>query len=474
MNRKILKEKEINFLLEEYQKNPALFERKCFIDDSNFLEKIGIFFPPYLKDNFSPGYLKFYPQDFIVEEILKDGRVIAVDSEELRELGGKINNKDKDNSTLYSILVKCGVSTIEAIEDIARFLKTEQKNIRFAGIKDKNALTAQLISFRGISKEKLKEVSFPYFFLKGTYSGKGAMETGSLKGNNFIILVRTNNSFKKENFYNNLKIVQEQGFFNFFYSQRFAPPRFANWYWGLLILKGRYREAIFSFLSFSGERESLYFKKIREEIKKDLGDWNKIEKTINFFPLIFENELKVVSYLKKNPQDYIGALQEIPEQVKLWVFAYASLLFNKNLSFYLKEKRKMPLNLPLILSKDKNDWLAYYDFLKEDGILSMPLKNLRPFNFIQWKKRRIKTREMPEIKDVKIIPEGVVFNFILPKGCYATTFLSHFFELCWGLPLDGISDKEIDIKEILGKGSVKELLKRFKEVIYPSGKGIFG
>ena len=171
--------------------------------------------------------------------------------------------------------------------------------------------------------------------------------------------------------------------------------------------------------------------------------------------------------MKENPTDFIGALNQIPKQIQLWLFAYASLLFNKKLSFYLKKKINPPQKMPLILSKDKRDWLFYQEFLKENKIFSIPLKNLRPFPDVQWKKREIKTQERAKIQQVKIIKEGVILNFALPKAVYATTFLAHLFNLVSGPPPKEILTFPIDTKATLGKGSLEEVLNRFQNVIYP-------
>ena len=180
------------------------------------------------------------------------------------------------------------------------------------------------------------------------------------------------------------------------------------------------------------------------------------------------------AYFAKNPEDFIGALKQIPEQIQLWIFAYASLLFNRKISEYIESGAPLPERLPLILSKDKNDWLPYRDFLREDKIFSMPLESLMPFSDIQWKKRQIKTREKADIHKVAFTPEGVILSFSLPKGCYATTFLSHFFQLVTGVPPKDISENIVDIKEILSEGSTKDLTEKFKEITFSKSEDIWG
>jgi tRNA pseudouridine13 synthase len=468
MERNKTKEEELKILAKECKKNPELFKRETFVDSPEFLETIGISFKN--NQNFPQGYLKLWPQDFIVEEILKDETIKTADSAVFFDEKNKFSEEDP---TIYATLVKCKLSTFEAVQELSSFLSINAKKIQFAGIKDKDAITSQLISFRGADIQKLKEISSPYFFLKDIYSGKGTVEVGSLKGNKFTVLIRADDSFDKKQFLSDLEDTKEKGFFNFFYSQRFGSPRFVNWFWGLLILKGEYRNTVLSFLCSEGQREIQYFKNLREEIKKNIDNWEKIEEIIAPFPLVLQNELRIVRYLKNNPRDYIGALNQIPEQIQLWVFAYASLLFNRKISEYLHDGKPLPEKLPLILSKDKNDWLPYYEFLAEDKISSMPLANLKPFSDIQWRKREIKTREQVKIHKIEIIPEGIVLSFSLPKGCYATTFLAHFFQLTTGLPPKNISDKIVDIKEILSEGSLKELIEKFKEITFSKTEDLF-
>lgn len=467
MQREKIKEKELKFLRAEYKKYPKLFERETFVDNSKFLEKFGVFFKN--KENLPLGYLKLWPQDFIVEEISRDEEIQTIKIENFFD---KKRPFSEEEPTIYATLVKCGLSTIEAIEEIASFSKIKEGGIQFAGIKDKDALTSQLISFRKISIDALKKVNSPYLFLKNIYSGKGVMEIGGLKGNEFTVLIRADFS-QKEKFSESLKNIGREGFYNYFYLQRFGTPRLINFYWGLFILRGEYEKAVLSFLCSPGLRELPYFKNLREEIKKNFGGWKKIEEILEPFPLIFQNERKIINYLKEHPKDFIGALNQIPKQIQLWIFAYASRLFNKKLSFYLRNKVEPPSKMPLILSPDKRDWLFYKEFLKENKIFSMPFKNTKPFPDVQWKKREIKTKEKVEIHQIKIIPEGVILNFTLAKAAYATTFLAHLFNLVSGLPPKNISSLPVDMKAVLGKGSLKEVLNKFKDVIHSKTETIF-
>lgn len=468
MDRAEIKKTETEFLASEYKKNPNLFQRETLIDSPDFLEKIGIFLG---KNNLPRGYLKLWPQDFIVEEISILDDVQTINDGDFFNKNKTFSEKDP---TIYATLVKCKLPTFEATKEIASHLGIETQKIKSAGIKDTDAITSQLISIRGSSAEKLKKVTSKHYFLKNVYSGKGSIEVGSLEGNKFTILIRTDPDFNRQEFEKNLENIKKHGFYNFFYTQRFSNPRFINWFWGLLVLKGDYRNAILSFLCSDGIREISYFKNIRTKIKENFSKWDKVLNTIEPFPSILQNEIKVVKYLQKNPQDFVGALKQIEGQVQLWVFAYGSLLFNRKISEYISSGNPVPKKLPLILNNDKRDWLPYADFLKEDGIGYIPIKNLTPFyRVIQWKKREVETLKKVQIHKIEFLPEGVVMNFSLDKGCYATTFLAHLFQLVTSVPPKNISTKQIDPKEILGEKSIKDIIERFREVTFSKSDDIF-
>lgn len=446
--------------------HPQLFEMKSFVDSPDFLEKYGIFILE--KKKFPQGYLKLWPQDFIVEEITLDGEWLNVFPDKFMHKKKRFLAKDP---VLYATLVKCGLSTLEAIQEIARKLaiapQNIQKVIKIAGLKDKYAITSQLISIKGVEAEKLYQISNPYFFLKNIFSGKKELSLGGLKANQFTILTRTSFDFKEKEFSARLKEIERKGFYNFFYLQRFGIPRLINAKRGLAILKGEYKEAVKIAFCQPGERELFYFQSLRKEIENLWGDWEEIEKIIEFFPETFQDERQMISYLINHPTDFVGALNQIPRVVQLWLSSFSALLFNKKLSAFLKEGEKVPLNLPLVISSKKRDWFLYEEYLKELGVFSrtFALKNLKPFKEIKIRQKEQKTIEKVRLLSCRVFPEAVILNFILPKGCYATTFLSHLFNLVSGALPKKFSNLPIDSKANLKQQSLEEILNKFSDVI---------
>ncbi len=455
-----IKKAEFQELEKEYLKNPELFKEQTYIDDAKTLLELGIQIPG--KEEFPHGYIKFWPEDFIVEEKI-NGTVKSVFATEEKA-------PTHSAGTYYATLVKCNLSTFEAAEDLAKQLRIRTEDISFAGLKDKSALTAQKISIRHASPEALKNISSPYYFLAEWELGKGSMQRGYLEGNKFTILVRTRQDFFNPEsfaqFANKLQEVKENGFYNFFYLQRFGVARLRNYQWALSILRGNYEEAVLDFLTYQGPREIPFFKDIRKSLQKNIPNWNVVYEDLLRFPLIFENELRVVQHLKNHPGDYRGALQTLPEQITFWLYALSSLFFNAKISELILNNKPVPKALPFFLSPLRADQQIYSSILDPIGFSPSQFENLRPFPQIIIKNRSTPTRSHVDFKKAEIVPEGIIFEFDLGKGQYATTMLSHMFTLASGLPPDFISNTFVDSKKVLSEHAIGHLLDRFGEVIH--------
>lgn len=452
-------------LLEKEQKNiervkaqyPDFFTREAQIDDEATLKKTGIF---GLAKNRPIGYIKLWPQDFIVEEIDKDNILHSVFVEEKDARG------DGEGMTVYADLVKVGLSTIDVRAELVRALGVEEKFIGAAGIKDRDALTSQLISFRNVERQKIENLSFPNFFLKNIRQGKGVVDKGMLSGNRFTITMRLMEGSDASSIPALIEEVSRKGFWNFYYLQRFGTPRLITHIWGLYILRGEYEQAVKTMIAQAGEREVPFFKELRRQAGERWGDWKAIEEIFDLFPLSFRSELAMLEFLKDHPKDFKGALGTIPQQVQLGMYAYSSFLFNSLLSSYILDGREPPAALPLFLSKSKEHQNLYQKFFVKHNV-RMPSPAFYDFPFVQWTGHLIPTKVKAQVYSYKILPGNIlVVDFALPKGSYATSFLASLCTLAYGKPvIAGISLGEIDAFEHAGRGNLQETLGRFKDVI---------
>ncbi len=457
-----LKTKEENKIIEEKQKYPELFPSMTWDEDNSYLEKIGIYIPN--KDSFPKGFIKSMPSDFIVEEILAGGAQTSIKQQSL-------DVSNKGGPTVFADLVKCGVSTLEAVDILSNLLGISADDIGYAGIKDEDAITSQRISIRRASKQKVESISSPNFFLKNIYTDKGWLSRGGLKGNQFTILVRLGEDMldtdKIQKALETLERVKQNGFYNFYYTQRFGRPllnsyvRLESYKWGVSVLNGDYKKAILGLLGDPGEKEFAYFIEKRKKIIEKIPDWDSVLKELIEFPLVFSDEITVVKFLINHPGDYLGALVAIEDKVSLWVQGIASLLFNKKISSYLVSGQEPPAFLPLFTSPDKKDWMIYEDDLRDLGLAEINWQNFKAFGNLTIRHREVSTKDFAEIHNVKIVPEGLIINFSLNKGQYATTLLSHFITLMDGQMNDVIKKNPVDIKLALGEESADSTIKYF-------------
>lgn len=452
------RESERALFMEERKRAPELFLRPPMIDDADSLRHIGI---EGVSDNNPIGYLKLFPQDFIVEEISRDGKVHTVDI-------GAEQSEDEGGNTYYADLVKIGISTLEAKTPIAQMLNIDEKQIGYAGIKDKLALTSQIISIRGVSDPaKILGVNADNFFLKNLHRGKGVMANGELQGNRFTITLRTPEPLSesvRSDMEQKLEEAKQEGFWNFFYFQRFGTPRLLSHMLGRLIVKGQYEATVKMFCTYTTPRELPYFVAIRQAVERQWGDWNAIAAVIDNFPYHFHLERSFIHHLIERPSDFLGALHTLPDQIRLWIYAYDCYLFNRKLSELIAQGT-VPLSLPLITSFNPLDWKPYLAYLEEDGV-RLPSRAYRDFPFIRIESRSWPTLQKLTIHNAIFKDRFAVFSFSLPKGSYATTFLMNFFTLASGLPIvPGIFSEPIDARALLGEETLAPVLERFKTVL---------
>lgn len=441
---------------------PESFVRAPMVDDDAVLRSVGI---EGLPQGRPVAYLKLMPQDFVVEEIDREGNIHEARREDAAEEGPA---PEGEGATYYADLVKVGISTLEAKAELAHALGTEEKNIGFAGVKDRMALTSQAISMRGVADPgAFSRLDRENLFLNGVRRGKGAVANGDLKGNEFTIALRfaePPGRATKDFLDEQIAIAKEEGFWNFFYLQRFGTPRLIAHILGRLLVQGKYEDVVKTFLTHRAERELPYFAALRVDIENKWGDWKGIREIVDRFPYHFGIERSFVAHLMEKPGDFLGALHEVPDQVRMWFYAYDSLLFNKKLSALIKSG-EVPLDLPFLTSFNPVDWKPYAEFLEEDGVV-LPTRSWKDFPFVRVESRRCATLQNIEMGKTSFEGRVGAISFSLPKGSYATSFLMNLFSLASGLPVvPGISTEGVDVKAMLGTGSLAPVLERFKTVL---------
>jgi len=451
-------QKQREYLEKMQSARPDLFEVNKLFTEEEVLPQIGI---TTLDPQRPEGFLRLYPQDFIVEEIQSDGNLSTIEPKD--DVPEKPN---KEKFTLYTDLIKVGISTLEAINRLAQKLNITPNKIGYAGIKDAQALASQRIGLPGIKYEQMQDLKCEGFFLTHFFYNKGTIEIGSLRGNRFTIFIRTKEHFPRERLREKLTLLKENGFLNYYHTQRFGGTKLLSHILGKLILQKKYQEAIEIFLTTPNPYSIKFVQAVQLKAERVFGHWQKMKEILEHLPYTFQNEIKVLDYLIQKPRNFLGALIKIKDQTQLWVYAYASLVFNQYLSWAKENRVALPEKIPLLLSNNYQEQRLYEATLTDDKIYNIKVA-LQPFKFIQLKRRMNPTMIYPKDILAKSLDQGVIISFTLSKGAYATTFLMNLFKLRQGLPIpEWLNKEEIDSKKILEIGTSEPACKRLKDHIF--------
>jgi tRNA pseudouridine13 synthase len=234
--------------------------------------------------------------------------------------------------------------------------------------------------------------------------------------------------------------MTENGIASFFGEQRFGGLRNITHRVGEHIVKGEYEQAVMLYLTETFLEEQEEVKAVRNE----LAHSRDFAKALKAFPLECGFERAMTSHLHTHPNDWIGAIQAIPKQMRfLFTHALQSWLFNE----VIAERMKQGIGL----HKTEGDIL-------EEGIPTAPLFGFAsefaagiPGNIEQQVLERqglslssFKIKDIPELsskgarKQIMAFPiepelikieddaffigmKATTIRFRLKKGLYATT-----------------------------------------------------
>jgi tRNA pseudouridine13 synthase len=287
------------------------------------------------------GKIRNLLDDFVVEELLIDGS--------LAEVSPQINDWELTGAGNYLIcvMVKRRWDTFLAVREVAKRLRISQKRIRFAGIKDTKALTAQHISLQNVAPNKVLNLEIKDIKLYPKRFSRERMYSQLIKGNRFHITIRNIEqpvSVVEER----TKSVQEEiesigGVPNFFGHQRFGTIRPNTHQVGKYLARGDTRKAALAFLAEPSINEHPDAREARQNLQESLN----FKESYENFPRFLRYERFMLRHLTEYPTDFVGAFRKLPRRLrKLFVQSYQSYLFNLFLSERIR--RNIPLDKPQI------------------------------------------------------------------------------------------------------------------------------
>ncbi len=132
---------------------------------------------------------------------------------------------------------KKDMTTWEMLDILSNHMGIRRRDIGYAGLKDKHAMTIQYISVMAIHEEKLKAFSHDKIKILSTVRHNNKIRVGHLKGNRFKIRLKKVLGVQKDKLDSVLKWIKTNGVPNYFGNQRFGTDG-NNWEDGKKLLDG--------------------------------------------------------------------------------------------------------------------------------------------------------------------------------------------------------------------------------------------
>ncbi|MHA1585020.1 MAG: tRNA pseudouridine(13) synthase TruD [Promethearchaeota archaeon] len=334
------------------------------------------------------GYLKKDISDFIVREILPSGEILSTYDNESTDIPFIPKH---DRATAFT-LIKKKMDTIICAGIIKDYLGVPQNFIKWAGIKDHTAITAQLFTVRGNYINKLRKFSHPDITLTNIRPTRNETDLGRILGNNFSINIRKIH-YPFEEIKDELEIwrkeIESRGFPNYFGMQRYGKHRPNSHIIGKLLFQEKYEDAckefLFTVYPAEYEKNARFRHNVRNKLHK-IGD--DMEKKLQVYaeatrmcPRSLHYEQLVLNSLAQAPNDYRRAILSLPKALlNLILSSYQSFIFNLAVSDRINQDKNLTLpksgDVISILKEPKGTpSLVYYTYQGGEGWNDLPIEN---------------------------------------------------------------------------------------------------
>jgi tRNA pseudouridine13 synthase len=355
---------------------------------------------------------------------------------------------------------------------LAANLRIGRNRVAFAGTKDGRSVATQIMSFDA-PLEAVSGLSIPDVKVFDAYRARRMIAIGDLLGNRFEIGIsdlRTDVDIGETCRLVRSRLDGVGGFPNFFGVQRFGSIRPITHLIGRDLVRADFEGAVMRYIASPLEEESE-----ANDARRDLQESRDFERALKEYPMKLTFERVMISHLRDNPGDYVGALKALPRNLlMMFVHAYQSYLFNRILSERLR--RGMSIAEPevgdLVLPLDKSG-LPDHDSpiaVTEDNLVKVKRNAEEGKAFVSGLiygtdsvfaggrmeeiERSVIERERVGRLDFQIVglreasskgqrrellapyrglrievrPNETWFSFELNKGCYATSLLREFMK----------------------------------------------
>jgi len=305
---------------------------------------------------------------------------------------------------------KTDMSTWKLITVLAKATGLQERDIGYAGLKDKNATTIQYISLPKTYERELNKnlTTEKIEILERTYN-KAPIKIGHLKGNRFSIILHNIDEKDAKFFNTTAKKMQKEGIPNYYGYQRFGEDSRSY-------LQGK--EIAHSGKKLKGSKEKLLVSAYQSYLyNRWLGSRIKLSSVIK------DHDTNTAARKLQYPLELVKVLAKQPQFFKLFIgdaitpYPYGKINYVKDMqqsSQVFAQKKISPTGLLCGAKVDRAKSDAYHLEEEFDDTELSSLKGDRRFAWI-WP-NEVETVYNSDTKKLTV-------EFYLPKGSYATTFL---------------------------------------------------
>jgi len=256
----------------------------------------------------------------------------------VEEIPIQLPNGEGPNTWLW--IEKEGRNTLDVVLDIARELGINRKQMGFAGMKDKAAVTRQWICVSNKTPEELQALEGKLHHVKilDVIPNQKKLRIGQLVGNKFQLMVRDveDPDLAVQRAQEILEQLKERGVPNYYGYQRFGKNRPNTHLVGKALIKGGVKAAVDRYIGHPYDTEPQHIHEARR-----LYDEGDLEEALEAMPSGMRYEKMMIRALLKDKRkkgeldenSFILALRSLPKPLsRMFVHAYQSFLFNRAVS----------------------------------------------------------------------------------------------------------------------------------------------
>lgn len=253
--------------------------------------------------------LKCVPEDFQVDEIVR-----------LQPGGGRF---------AFYELTKTSLGTPEAVDAVVERWNLSRRQVGFAGLKDRHALTRQFVTIEGGPRQNLRQTNFEL-----AYRGQVGrpIQARDIEANRFAIVLRDLSAGELAAARQAVAEVAASGVANYFDEQRFGSLGESGEFIGKPWCLGNYERALWLALAEPNVHDRPVEREQKQILRDHWGNWleckNRLERS---------HRRSIVTFLADKPGDFKRALALVRQDLRsIWLAAFQSDLWNRMLAGLLR------------------------------------------------------------------------------------------------------------------------------------------